>query len=108
VFGHGTRGWQNWSGSKTDLDVPIPAWRLHDFRRSMSTTMHERLGVLPHICESCLGHVGGHLRGVAGTYNQSSYIDYRRIALTKWADHIMALVTGERPSAVVTPLHRTG
>ena len=58
VFGHGARGWQDWSGSKAELDArilaaePFAGWRLHDFRRSMSTTMHERLDVMPHVVEA--------------------------------------------------------
>jgi integrase len=109
VFGHGDRGWQDWSGSKKELDArivtaqsePILDWRLHDFRRTLSTTMHERLGILPHIVEAVLGHVDGHLRGVAGVYNKSSYDQQKRSALRKWADHVESLVSGKRPAAVV-------
>jgi integrase len=106
VFGHGRRGWQDWSGSKADLDAliqpPIRGWRPHDFRGSMSTTMHERLGVVPWVVEASLGHAGGHQGRVAGVYNQSSYFELRRIALGKWADHVVSLATGERPPTVVT------
>jgi integrase len=102
VFGHGDRGWQDWSGSKEDLDArlakPIKDWRLHDFRRTLSTTMHERLGVLPHVVEAVLGHVDGHLRGVAGVYNKSEYSEQKRIALTKWAEHLQG---GKRVATIV-------
>ena len=63
-----------WAASKIALDqrilearkaravgddiAPMPAWVLHDFRRYLSTTMHEGLGIPPHIVESILGHVG--------------------------------------------------
>ena len=113
VFGHGARGWQDWSGSKANLDAriaaqskPIADWRLHDFRRSMSTTMHERLGVMPHVVEAALGHVDGHRAGVAGIYNRAGYADLKRIALEKWADHVTSLVTGKRPTAVVKKFRR--
>ena len=114
VFGHGDRGWQDWSGSKQDLDAriqavraePIPDWRLHDFRRAVSTTMHERLGILPHVVEAVLGHVDGHLRGVAGVYNLSSYEEQKRVALQKWADHVETLVTGKKRSASVVKMRR--
>jgi integrase len=69
-------------------------WVHHDFRRTMSTTMHERLGVPPHVVEACLGHTG-HQGGVAGVYNRANYMDERRRALTRWADHVLALVAGE-------------
>jgi integrase len=105
VFGHGSRGFQDWSGSKKDLDAriqpPIREWRLHDFRRSISTTMHERLGVMPHVIEAVLGHVSGHRNGVGGVYNLASYLDLRRVALQKWVDFVVALATGERPPTLV-------
>lgn len=115
IFGYGIRGWQDWSGSKEDLDArirtarsePIADWRLHDFRRTISTTMHERLGVLPHVVEAVLGHVDGHLRGVAGVYNRASYAELKRIALQKWADHVETLVSGKRAPKVVKLRRRT-
>ena len=90
------RGFQDWSGSKADLDARITAarkgraldWRLHDFRRILSTALHERFGVLPHVVEATLGHVGGHKAGVAGVYNKALYLDERRRALERWAEHI--------------------
>ena len=51
VFGRGAGGFQDFSGSKVELDQrvaaarearglgPMPAWVPHDFRRSVSTTM---------------------------------------------------------------------
>jgi integrase len=109
VFGRGARGWQDWSGSKADLDAriqatrsePIANWRLHDFRRSMSTVMHEQLHIMPHVVEACLAHVSGHKAGVAGVYNVAAYLDLRRIALEKWSDHVTSLVTGKPPATVV-------
>jgi integrase len=100
VFGR-AEGFQNWAACKRRLvaKLKITGWNLHDFRRSLSTTMHERLGVAPHIVEACLGHVG-HQAGVAGIYNVSIYSDLKRIALQKWSDHVMALI-GERRNTVV-------
>ena len=40
---------------------PMPEWTLHDFRRLVSTAVHDQLGVQPHIVEA-VGHVG-HLGG---------------------------------------------
>ena len=69
VFGRGSRGFQGWSWRRQDLDDrivgPRPTWVLHDFRRLVSTTMHEKLGVAPHIVERILAHVG-HQAGIAG------------------------------------------
>jgi integrase len=111
VFGFGARGFQDWSGSKADLNArieaagePIADWRLHDCRRSTSTTMHERLGIMPHVVEAVLGHVSGHLAGVSGVYNKASYAELKRVALEKWATHVEALVTGKRPAGSVVKL----
>jgi integrase len=109
VFGYGQRGYQDWSGSKTDLDARITAarkgraldWTLHDFRRSLSTALHGRFGVPPYIVETVLGHVSGHKGGVSGIYNKAAYLDERRRALQRWADHIEQLVSGRKPSTIV-------
>jgi integrase len=104
VFGFGVgRGFQDWSGSKADLDERITAgrkgrapddWTAHDFRRSLSTALRERFGVLPHVVEALLGHVGEDKAGVKGVYNKALYLDERRRALARWAKHIEHLVAG--------------
>jgi integrase len=104
VFGRGGKGFRDWSGSKAELDArlkDVDAWVLHDFRRSLSTAMHERFEVLPHVCEALLGHVSGHQGGVAGTYNKAAYLPQRRRALERWADHLAGLVGKRRPTKVV-------
>jgi integrase len=112
VFGRGARGFADWVGSKADLDGRImaarkaraaeemPAWTLHDFRRLISTTLHDQLNVAPHVVESILGHVG-HKAGVAGVYNKALYLDERRRALERWAAHIEQVVTGKKPGTIV-------
>ena len=103
VFGRGDSadGFVGWSAAKTALDERLPkmdAWTLHDLRRTMATGMGE-LGVQPHIIEAAINHQSGHKAGVAGTYNRANYHAERRVALDKWAAHIMALVT-KRPFVV--------
>jgi integrase len=97
VFGRGARGFADWVGSKGDLDKRIaraaeemPAWTLHDFRRLISTTLHERLGVAPHIVDVILGHVG-HQAGTAGRYNLALYREEKRRALERWAVHLATI-----------------
>jgi len=105
-------GYQNWSRGKVDLDARIvemkhgktlAPWTLHDFRRSVSTALHDRFGVLPHVVEVILGHAGGHKGGVAGTYNKALYLEERRRALERWGAHV-ELVTGKRTKASVVDL----
>jgi integrase len=114
VLGRGWNGFHAWANSKTALDQrmlearqatdgdsakPMPAWVLHDFRRYLSTTMHERLAIPPHIVEAVLGHVG-HQAGVAGRYNKSLYIAEKGQAMTRWAEHLMAIVEGRTSNVV--------
>jgi integrase len=93
VFGRGEGGFSGWSQCKARLDakLDLEPWTLHDFRRSLSTTMHEKLDVPPHIVEAILGHISGHKSGVAGTYNKSLYLDQRRDALERYASHVKGL-----------------
>jgi integrase len=89
-----------------DPAAQLAPWRLHDLRRTVSTIMHERLGILPHVVEAVLNHVSGHKAGVAGTYNVAEYRQEKQTALARWANHIEALVNGQ--SAKVTPMRRKG
>jgi integrase len=96
VFGGvGRGGFGGWSVAKRELDAKlgdvVRPWVVHDLRRVISTAMHERLKVAPHIVEAVLGHHGG---GVAAVYNRSQYADEKRIALGKWAALLEQIVTG--------------
>jgi integrase len=109
--GVSVRGFTAWSRLKRKLDAqitemrgaPLPPWVIHDARRAFSTTMHDRLGVPPHIVETLLGHTG-HQSGVAGVYNRSTYLNECARALNRWADHVMALVSDKPVEATVVPL----
>jgi integrase len=108
VFGR--NGFQHWSQARKALDVrlgdPRPDWVLHDFRRTASTVLHERLGVPPHIVERCLAHVG-HQGGIAGVYNRAEYFDDKHVALTKWADWLLAVMAGKSTEATVVSMRRS-
>jgi integrase len=110
VFGEGHAGFSGWSRSKARLDariarlrapeaaaeggaVPayaIPAWSLHDFRRTLSTRLNDA-GVDPHVVEALLGHAGAK-RGVAGVYNRASYRAQKAEALETWAGLVSTIV----------------
>ena len=62
------------------------------------------LGIAPHTVEAVLNHVSGHNSGVAGTYNRSTYASEKRIALDRWAEHLLTIVEGR--AATVMPLKR--
>jgi hypothetical protein len=75
----------------------LPAWNLHDLRRTVVTGMNE-LGIQPHIVEAVVNHVSGRAKaGVAGVYNRATYAAEKRMALQAWADHLdQVLGLGER------------
>lgn len=87
------RGYSGWSRSKQRLDgrLKIADWGLHDFRRTISTKLHDA-GIEPHIVEALLAHISGHKGGVAGTYNKAAYRVQKRAALTLWAGMIAQIV----------------
>jgi integrase len=107
VFGRYDTGFQGWHIAKDELDARtsplLPAWTLHDLRRTAATRMAD-LGVQPHIIEAVLNHASGHKGGVAGIYNRATYDKEKREALALWAEHVMALVEGRK--AVVVPMRR--
>jgi integrase len=94
-----------WGYSKELLDRKLAGtvapWRLHDARRTLSTLLHDRLEIAPHVVEAVLGHYSGHRAGVAGVYNLSAYADQKRVALDKWADLLLSIVSGKKPATVV-------
>ena len=101
-------GFTAWSNAKADLDRrlgdAVKGWRLHDLRRSAATKMAD-IGVEPHVVEACLNHYSGHRAGVAGVYNRARYEQATKLALVKWADHVLALAEGRARRNVVS-LHR--
>lgn len=66
--------------SKKEELAPLSGYTVHDIRRSVATHM-ARIGIPQEHIERVLGHV---VQGVAGTYNQYSYLDEKRAALEKW------------------------
>jgi integrase len=84
---------------RLDNSMLIPAWRLHDLRRTCATGM-AGIGVPPHVVEACLNHVSGAKAGVAGTYNRAAYEPEKRAALERWADHIAGIVSGRAAKVV--------
>jgi integrase len=103
VFGRGEGGFSGWSQSKERLDqkLDLDDWVLHDFRRTLSTVMHDKLRVPPHIVEAVLGHISGHRSGVGGVYNKAAYTDAKRKALDAWASFLQSTVGGKKPANVV-------
>ena len=104
LFGdRASSGFTAWSTAKRELDRrlggSVKDWRVHDIRRGVATGMAD-IGIEPHHIEACLNHYGGHRRGPHGVYNKSVYARAVQDALTRWSEHVLALVE-ERESKVV-------
>ena len=67
----------------------IPAFTIHDLRRTASTLLHEN-GWPSDVVEKALNHTIG---GVRGVYNRAEYAPQRREMLQFWADTIEQLMT---------------
>ncbi|GAB1102413.1 MAG: site-specific integrase [Shewanella algae] len=67
--------------------MDIPHWRLHDFRRTLSTRLSE-VGVLPHVTEKMLGHVLG---GVMAVYNKHDWLDEQTKAYEMWSKKLLRI-----------------
>jgi integrase len=108
VFGRKSgRPFRGWGVCKAALDqriqdngAKVAHWTHHDLRRTVATWLAES-GTAPHIVEAILNHVGGHKSGVAGIYNRAHYGPEKRIALTRWTDHVMSVVAGKQPDKIV-------
>jgi integrase len=73
----------------------IPAWRLHDLRRTGVTRL-AALGFAPHVCDRLLNHVKGSIAGVAAVYQRHEFLPERQAALEAWAKHVLAVAEGKR------------
>lgn len=81
---------------------PMPAWTLHDLRRTARTGM-SRLGIARDIAERVIGHsVGGRL---GATYDVYEYREEKARALAAWANHISAVVAGRGERSNVVQIH---
>ena len=104
VFGRFNTGFAGWSAAKlrTDAKIAIAAgkqmapWTLHDLRRTMRTGLG-RIGVQPHIAELTINHVKA---GVEAIYDRHRYQSEIKVALARWAAHVLAVVEG-RDSRIV-------
>jgi integrase len=82
---------------KREKRPPMPAWVLHDLRRSARTLMASA-GVQRDIAERVLGHV---IPGVEGVYNRWEYAAEKGAALTRLANMIDGIVHPKQNNVVV-------
>ncbi len=76
--------------------APMPAWRVHDLRRTLATGL-QRLGVRLEVTEAVLNHLSGSRAGIVAVYQQHDWAPEKRDALRCWAAAVLAIVAGHRP-----------
>jgi integrase len=88
----GHRFFGGFSRGKAVLDkaVPLPAWVIHDLRRTARSLM-SRAGVPPRHAELALGHV---IHGVEGTYDRYAYFVEKRAAFAALAAQVKRILAG--------------
>ena len=79
-------GFSKWK-KKLDQLSRTNDWTLHDLRRTTATKLAQ-LGIEPHVTEFVLNHSSRMMTGVASVYNRHAYIDEKRQALERWANHL--------------------
>jgi integrase len=103
---NGTAPSSGYSKGKRKLDAllpsDMPAWRLHDLRRTVASGM-ARLGINLPVIEKVLNHSSGSFAGVVSVYQKHSFADEKRAALDSWSQHIERVVSGKL--AKVVQLH---
>jgi integrase len=110
VFSPGKTSPSGFSRAKTRLDgiiaklnggERIPAWILHDVRRSTASGM-AALNVNLPVIERCLNHVSGSFAGIVSVYQKHSFADEMRAAMDRWGRHVEALA-GDGANIVELP-----
>jgi integrase len=77
----------------------MPAWILHDLRRTCASGM-ARLGINLPVIEKVLNHISGSFAGIVAVYQKHSFAEEKRQALEAWGRHLDMLVSG-KPAKVV-------
>jgi integrase len=78
----------------------IPAWRVHDLRRTLTTGM-QKLGVRFEVTEAVLNHLSGAKAGVAGVYQRYDWLPEKRDALNAWATRLERIISGADQTNVI-------
>jgi integrase len=93
----------NYAKNKKRLDAllppDMPAWWLHDIRRTAASGM-ARLGVNLPTIEKVLNHASGSFAGIVAVYQRHDFADEKRRALDAWGAQVKRIVSGKAGSVV--------
>jgi integrase len=84
------------NASLTTINFGIPAFTIHDSRRTASTHLHE-MGWKSDVIEKALGHDIG---GVRGIYNRAEYAKDREKMLQQWANYVDGLLSNANVTGI--------
>lgn len=79
-----------WSKYKRELNDGLPAWRIHDLRRTYRTT-HAQLGTPREIGERLINHAAGVATDVELVYDVYKYLPEMRVAVGKLEQYLEEL-----------------
>ncbi len=85
----------------------LPAWRIHDIRRTVASGMAE-IGIAPHVIEKVLNHSTGQISGVAAVYNRHTYLREKTDALNAWSKALKAIVQPDEVEKNIVNLTNRG
>jgi integrase len=87
------RPFKGWSKAKARLDrlSGVTGYRIHDLRRTYSTTM-QRLGVRLEVTEKLLNHVSGTQAGIVGVYQKYDWQSECDDAVTRYETFLKTLL----------------
>jgi integrase len=93
----------NYAKNKRRLDAllpdDMPAWRLHDIRRSVASGM-ARLGVNLPVIEKVLNHRSGSFAGIVSVYQRHDFAAEKRRGLEAWGAYVEQLITHKAAKVV--------
>jgi integrase len=89
----------SWMKKKLDTLTGVSGWTLHDLRRTVASGL-QRLGVRLEVTEAVLNHRGGSMAGIVSVYQRHDYAAEKRDALQRWADHVDAIIIGQKANVV--------
>jgi integrase len=87
----------SWGHAKARVDAKIPAWRLHDLRRTFATHLRS-LGVDRLVVSKLLNHTEA---GVTHIYDRYSADPEKTAAMEKWANRLREIISGAPTTNVV-------
>lgn len=94
----------NYGANKKRLDAllppDMPAWWLHDIRRTVASGM-ARLGVNLPVIEKVLNHASGSFGGIVSVYQRHDFAEEKRRALDAWGAFVTDLVDNQPRKNVV-------